>query len=160
MMERPKVFKVRIGYNPNSSSYGIFFFVMLSIYSFFTLFASLIFADILFRRVRGERRSTTKIIFVLIPVVSLLGLYCFLLSRIFAFTFALLFLISIALFIFTRYRTSGLISGLFVIIGNTIVLLGMARIDPWLLGFICIFGLIAGYPIDRKRMGKKDEGTF
>jgi hypothetical protein len=172
MMEGPRLLKVKFGYNPNSSSHGAFFFIPLfiSILSLpITLFSSLIFADILFRRTFGERKNLTKkVVFVFIPVVFLLGLYglcIWMMGDISSyrpelpFILPLLLLISITLYIFTSYRTSGLISGLFVVIGTIMAFLEIGEIAK-ILEFLYIFGLIAGYLIDRKRMWKKDEGTF
>jgi hypothetical protein len=172
--ERPRVFKVRFGYNPNSSSHGAYFLIaLLGGFIPLILFVSLIYADMMLRKIHRKTKIIKKIVFVLIPLASFFLFYSYLGLQeegalLFMITFPALLLISIILYLFTRYRTCGLASGFFTIIGTIALWLCSIGEMPALIKeriittliLPYIFGLIAGYPIDRKRMGKKDEGTF
>jgi hypothetical protein len=178
MMERPKVLRVRLGYNPNSSTCSslfvtffsavVFFWVVLSFTS--TLFTSFIFADILFRKASKEKKIFPKIVFVALISLVFVGilfvfhnippLLPYPLSLInFSFIFIGLLTLSVILFVFTSLRIPAIIGGFSLIVGNLLVpffcMEELYRLAS-LLGFYVV-GFLIGYFISKRR--RKDESS-
>jgi hypothetical protein len=167
-MKKLRIFKVKLGYNPNSSAHSSLFAVFFStVFSLIiTLFTSFIFADILFRKVSKERKIFPRIVFVaLIPLVFVVIFFVFEHEIIPPLLPGLLTL-SIILFVFTPLRIPALVSGFFLIIGNFLIF-SLALVFPWLylshLSYLASLlglygaGFLVGYLILKRR--RKDEGS-
>jgi hypothetical protein len=167
MMERPKVLRVRIGYNPNSSAHSAYFSAILFATWLslpITLFTSFIFADILFRKVSKERKVFPRIVFVLIPLafVTIFLVFHNILPPLLFISFPSvstgLLTLSLILFIFTSLRIPAIMSGFFLIVGNFLTFyFGIS--DLWYLVNLpvsYITGFFIGHLIAKRR---KDESS-